>query len=78
MASLLLNLQQGFYGPMVRNKNRTGFYPVNSEIFHRKMLIDKYEVNEHFSVKDFRIDRVKPGSVFISDHWPVKTLLKIQ
>jgi FtsZ-interacting cell division protein ZipA len=44
--SLLLNFQQGFNGPMVGNINRIGFYLVDSEIFHRKMLIDKYEVDE--------------------------------
>ncbi|MDX9940746.1 MAG: endonuclease/exonuclease/phosphatase family protein [Bacteroidales bacterium] len=44
----------------------------------RGSFIDFIFVNEHFSVKDFRIDKVKTDSVYISDHWPVKTLLKIQ
>ena len=33
--------------------------------------IDYIFVNNHFNVIEYRVDHVKEGEVFISDHWPV-------
>jgi endonuclease/exonuclease/phosphatase family metal-dependent hydrolase len=33
--------------------------------------IDYIFVNPHFYVEEYRVDHVKDGEIFISDHWPV-------
>ena len=37
--------------------------------------IDYIFINEHFKVKLYRVDRIIKDDVFISDHWPVVSIL---
>jgi endonuclease/exonuclease/phosphatase family metal-dependent hydrolase len=37
--------------------------------------IDYIFVNDHFQVESYRVDRVVEGDVFISDHWPVVSIV---
>ena len=38
--------------------------------------IDYIFVTGHFTVVSYRVDRIMNGDIFISDHWPVTTLLE--
>ncbi len=40
-------------------------------------VIDYIFVDDPFEVLSYGVDRVKEGEVFISDHWPVKAVLRI-
>lgn len=39
--------------------------------------IDYIFVNEHFAVKSYRVDRFMKGNIFISDHWPVISVITL-
>ncbi len=41
-------------------------------------VIDYIFVNDAFRVKSYSVDRIKENGVFISDHWPVKSVLLIK
>jgi endonuclease/exonuclease/phosphatase family metal-dependent hydrolase len=41
-------------------------------------VIDYIFVDHHFEVIEYAIDRVKDGDVYISDHWPVWTRIRIK
>jgi len=40
-------------------------------------VIDYIFVTNHFSVESYTVDIVKEGEIFISDHWPVKAVLRL-
>lgn len=41
-------------------------------------VIDYIFVDENFEVLSYAVDIVKDGEIFISDHWPVKAVLKLK
>lgn len=53
-------------------KTYQGFSEENPGAF-----IDFIFVNEHFKVRDYSIDRIRKDEVFISDHWPVKSIVEL-
>lgn len=40
-------------------------------------VIDYIFVDDHFDVLSYGVDKVKEGEVFISDHWPVQAVLRV-
>lgn len=41
-------------------------------------VIDYIFVDDHFEVLSFAVDIVKDGDVFISDHWPVRAMVRFK
>jgi len=54
----------------------TGFRP-DWTVGETGDAIDYIFVNEHFKVKLYRVDRIVEDEIFISDHWPVISILSI-
>jgi endonuclease/exonuclease/phosphatase family metal-dependent hydrolase len=42
------------------------------------VVIDYIFVNNFFEVVSYHVDKIKKGDVFISDHWPVKAVVKMK
>lgn len=51
-----------------------GFRP-NWTVGQAGDAIDYIFVNDRFNVESYRVDRIMDGEVFISDHWPVVSIL---
>lgn len=54
-------------------KTYNGFSNANPGSF-----IDYIFVNKHFTIKEYSIDRIKSEEEFISDHWPVASVLLLK
>jgi endonuclease/exonuclease/phosphatase family metal-dependent hydrolase len=42
------------------------------------VVIDYIFVNSYFEVVSYQVDKIKQGDVFISDHWPIKAIVKMK
>jgi endonuclease/exonuclease/phosphatase family metal-dependent hydrolase len=73
----LLNAEYISKTPVTTGGNTsTGFRP-NWKEAEPGYAIDYIFVNDYFNVESYRVDRVLDGEIFISDHWPVVSVVSL-